>query len=85
MYVQSIISCSGMDYNFSGQTLKFKPTTEQLAISLEIIDDLLVEGEEDFVLSLTSPTIGGQTSSGAKIGTLNHTRITIEDNDSKKQ
>ena len=74
-----------MDFNVSGQSFQFDPTTEQLAVSLDIIDDLLVEGEEDFVLSLTSPTIGGQTSSGAQIGTQSHTRITIEDNDSEKQ
>ena len=69
----------------NGQSFQFDPTTEQLAVSLDITDDLLVEGEEDFVLSLTSPTIGGQTSSGAKIGIQYHTRITIDDNDSKMQ
>ena len=74
-----------MDFNVSGQSFQFDPTTEQLAVSLDIIDDLLVEGEEDLMLSLTSPTIGGQTSSGAQIGMQYHSRITIEDNDSEKQ
>ena len=83
MYVQGIISCSGVDYSVNGLSFQFDPTTEQLAVSLDIIDDLLVEGEEDLMLSLTSPTIGGQTSSGAQIGTQNRTRITIEDNDSE--
>ena len=69
----------------NGLSFQFDSTTRQLAVSLNITDDLLVEGEEDFVLSLTSPTIGGQTSSAAQIGTQSHTRITIEDNDSEKQ
>lgn len=69
----------------SGQSFLFEPTTERLAVSLNIIEDLLVEGEEDLMLSLISPTIGGQTISGAQIGTQNPTRIIIEDNDGEKQ
>ena len=85
MYVQGIISCSDVDYSVNRLRFQFDPTTEQLAVSLNIIDDLLVEGEEDFMLSLISPTIGGQTSSGAEIGMQYHTRITMDDNDSKMQ
>ena len=65
----------------NGQSLQFVPTAEQLAVSLDIIEDMLVEGVEDFMFSLTSPTVGGQPHPGIRLGAQQNTQILIEDND----
>ena len=51
--MQRNISSSGVDYVVNGLRFQFVPTTEQLAVSLDIIGDMLVEGE-DLMLPLTS-------------------------------
>ena len=81
MYIPHHISYSGVDYNVTSLSFQFGPTTEQVAVPVDIIEDLLVEGEEDVMLSLSEPTVGGQSSSGAQLGAQRDTRITIEDND----
>lgn len=65
----------------NGQSVQFGPTTEQLAVSLDIVEDVLVEGEEDLMFSLTSLTVGGQTHSGAQIGMQSVAQIFINEND----
>lgn len=67
----------------NGMNFQFGPTTEQLAVSLSIIEDMLVEGEESLMLSLTSPTVDGQLHPGVQLGTQQNTQILIEDNDGK--
>ena len=67
----------------NGQSFQFVPTAEQLAVSLDIIEDMLVEGVEDLMLSLTSPAVGGQPHAGVQLGTQHITQILIEDNDGK--
>ena len=85
MYIQSHISYSGVDYTVTSLSFQFGPTTERVAVPVDIIDDMLVEGEEDIILSLTSATVGGQNSSGAQLGTRRNTRITTEDNDGERK
>ena len=85
MYIPHHISYSGVDYNVTSLSFLFGPTTEQVAVPVDIIEDLLVEGEEDIMLSLSEPTVGGQSSSGAQLGAQQDTRITIEDNDGERK
>jgi len=79
--MQRNVSYSGVDYTVNGQSFQFVPTAEQLAVSLDIIEDMLVEGVEDLMLSLTSPAVGGQPHAGVLLGTQQITQILIEDND----
>ena len=62
-------------------SFQFGPTIERVAVPVDIMEDMLVEGEEDVMLSLGQPTVGGESSSGAQLGAQQDTRITIEDND----
>ena len=64
-----------------GLSFQFGPMTERVAVPVTIVDDMLVEGEEDLMLSLSSATVGGQNSSGAQLGMQRDARITIEDDD----
>ena len=79
--IQNHIFCSGADYTVTTFNLMFGSTSEREAVLVDIMEDMLVEGEEDVMLSLTAATVGGQSSSGAQLGAQQDTRITIGDND----
>ena len=81
--IQGNFSCSGVDYTVNGQSFQFGPTTEKLAVSLDIIEDMLVEGEENLIFSLTVPTVDVQIHSGAQLGAQPFTQIFINENDGK--
>lgn len=61
----------------------FGSTSEREAVPVNVFEDMLVEGEENFMLSLTAARVGGQSSSGAQLGSQQDTQITIQDNDGK--
>lgn len=70
---------SGSDYGaFPGQTLTFvagSPDQSRLKVSLELLDDFLIEGLETLVLGLANVT------GPALVGSNNNHTLVIEDND----
>jgi hypothetical protein len=63
------------DYHITFGTLQFGPTEMSKTFSVAIIDDSYAEGTETFAVSLNNPT-------GATLGALSTTTVTIMDNDS---
>ncbi|MET0753771.1 MAG: Calx-beta domain-containing protein [Pyrinomonadaceae bacterium] len=63
------------DYSSSSGTLNFGASETSKTITIPIIDDATVEGNESFTANLSSPT------SGAVLGTPSTVTVTIIDND----
>ena len=68
------IASSRCDYATTIGTLQFAAGETSKNISIPVVDDALVDGNETFSISLTSPV-------GATIGTIPSATITITDND----
>ncbi len=66
---------SGSDYTFGNTTLTFAPTDTKKVITIPIVNDLTVEGNETFILRLSNPTNNGLLKSDSV------TTITIIDDD----
>jgi hypothetical protein len=64
------------DYTIKRGTLKFADGETSKIISVPIIDDVYVEGDETFSVTLSNPT-----GAGASLGTQTTTSVTIMDND----
>ncbi|MBK7956738.1 MAG: T9SS type A sorting domain-containing protein [Bacteroidetes bacterium] len=69
---------SGVDYNFTNQTVNFPANSSSQNISLNILNDIIVEGNETIQLKLSNPT------GGIIIGSDSILIITIQDNDTLK-
>ena len=71
-------STAGQDYTSIEETVTFDPDQSELMITVPLINDRLVEGDEIFrgVVSLSSTSPGG-----IQIGARNVTTITITDDD----
>lgn len=69
-----LTALAGQDYGAASGTITFAPGVTSVTIGLTILDDALVEGDQTFRVSLSSPT------GGATLGTSAAT-VTILDND----
>jgi subtilisin family serine protease len=67
-------AAANCDYNTAGATLQFAAGETSKTITLSIVNDGFVEGNETFTLNLSNP-------SGLTLGTPASTTITIQDND----
>ena len=78
----SILNAVGMDYQVPPVPieLEFLTTESRLPISLNIFDDAILEGAEDFVLFLTIPA---NPVPGYGLGRISSTTIRILDDDSR--
>src|SRR5262249_44406199 len=65
---------AGTDYTLTSGTLSFDATVASQTILVPITDDTLPEPSENFTLTLSNPT-------GATLGTIKTTKVTITDND----
>lgn len=72
--VTNNIANSRCDYGITVGTLRFVDGEASKTISIPIIDDSYVEGDETFTVTLTDPT-------GATIGNPGAATVTINDND----
>ncbi|MEY2508152.1 MAG: hypothetical protein QOH01_2481 [Verrucomicrobiota bacterium] len=66
---------AGQDYTGGAGTLTFNSGETSKTISVPITDDAFVEGDENFIVTLSSPSFG------ATIGTPSTATVTIVDND----
>lgn len=66
---------SGSDYAGSSGTLTFAPEESYKTIAIPIVNDLVVEGEESFEVTLSDPT------NEATLGSITTATVTIEDDD----
>ncbi|CAH1215280.1 hypothetical protein PAECIP111893_03910 [Paenibacillus plantiphilus] len=66
---------SGSDYAVSSGTLTFAPEESYQTIAIPIINDLVVEGEESFQVTLSDPT------NEATLGSITTATVTIENDD----
>ena len=71
-----------MDYQIPPTPLElvFQTTESRLPIPLNIFEDAILEGPEDFILFLTIPTNPVQ---GYTLGTIPSSTVVIRDNDCK--
>ena len=67
---------AGSDYTAASGSLNFAPGETQKTITIGINEDSLVEGDENFTVTLSGP------SSGAALGSPSTATVTIVDNDS---
>jgi len=67
-------AAANCDYNTAGATLQFAANEASKAITVSIVNDGYVEGNETFTLTLSNPT-------GMSLGSPATTTITITDND----
>ncbi len=67
-------AAANCDYNTAGGTLRFAAGETSKNITVSIIDDGYVEGNETFTLTLSSPTV-------VSLGTPSTATVTIVDND----
>ena len=68
-------AAANCDYNTAGATLQFAPGETSKSLTVSIVNDGYVEGNETFTLTLSN-------ASGSSLGTPASTTITITDNDS---
>lgn len=62
------------DFVFRGGTLSFNPGETQKSLTVLLIDDVFIEQDESFTVTLSNPK-------GAALGSLNTATVTISDND----
>lgn len=66
----------GQDYSVSSTDVVFASGVQQMAIPTFILNDLLPEKDETFIIRLTSQITGGAT-----LGSITQTQVTIEKSD----